>query len=186
MFKISGPGVYRRRNGEEIEIAKFSKSDIFSVWLKKGSEYTTLRELMEFYDSFLDNGRCDAQFCTPFDLVECVKIVSTPEANHTRGCPSPDASASLPPGYEANVIESKPDRLGPHLRYRGEILVNDSLKIEDAVQFVIQKCGIPAVTEALILSRNPKVAFLKLFGDAVSMTVKRGIHSNAEVKVTFL
>jgi len=119
-------------------------------------------------------------------MIECIKLDCTPDSDHTHGCPSPDASASLPPGYAANVIESQSDRLGPRLRYRGGILINDSIKIEDAVQFVIQKCGIPAVTDALILSNNPKAAFLKLFEEAVSQTIKRGIHSNAEVTVTFL
>lgn len=190
MFKISGPGVYRRRNGEVIEIAKFSKSELFSVWLKKGSEFITCRESMQFYDSFCDNGRCDALFCTPFDLVELVKLVSPTPPNPDHWAEVETAQQNFAAAFSdvpaAGTMETSSDRLGPRLRYRTELLVNDSVPIAEAIQFVIQKCGIPAVTEALILSRNQKEAFHKLFAEAVGQTVKRGIHSNAEVTVTFL
>lgn len=191
MFKISGPGVYRRRNGEVIEIVKFSPSDLHSpVWLKKGSEFITSRESMQFYDSFCDSGRCDAQFRTPFDLVELVKLVSPTPPNSDHWAEVETAQQNFAAAFSdvptAGTMETSSDRLGPRLRYRSEVLVNDSVSIAEAIQFVIQKCGIPAVVDALILNRNQKEAFQNLFAEAVNQTVKRGIHSNAEVTVTFL
>lgn len=186
MFKIEGPGVYRRRNGEVIEITyPNSMSAVDSgLWVRVGCRICDDRASMEFFDSFVTNGRCDSFSPTPFDIVECIKIVSTPSPEVATAEQNFAAAFSDVPA--AGTMETSSDRLGPRLRYRTELLVNDSVPIAEAIQFVIQKCGIPAVTEALILSKNQKEAFQKLFAEAINQTVKRGIHSNAEVVVTFL
>lgn len=191
MFKILGPGVYRRHNGEVIEIVALGNTLGAPLWIKKGSEYCGNRRRMEFFDSFIKNGQVDSFQPTPFDLEECIKIVSTPSAGHLHGCPDvataeQNFAAAFSDVPAAGTMETSSDRLGPRLRYRSEVVVNDSVAIAEAIQFVIQKCGIPAVTEALILAKNQKEAFQKLFAEAVNQTVKRGIHSNAEVTVTFL
>jgi len=184
MFKISGPGVYRRRNGECVEIVTLNNTLGATLWIKKGSEYCGDRTRMAFFDSFLQNGQVDSFQPTPFDLVELVKIVSTPSPEVATAEQNFAAAFSDVPA--AGTMETSSDRLGPRLRYRSEVVVDDSISIAEAIQFVIQKCGIPAVVEALILSKNQKEAFQELFAEAVGQTVKRGIHSNAEVVVTFL
>jgi hypothetical protein len=188
MFKILGPGVYRRRNGEVIEIERYREGVSVGgpIWIKKGSGYCGDRTQMAWLDSFVECGRVDAFQAGPFDLVECVKLVCPPEADHMHGCPSPDASASLPPGYEANVTESQPDRLEPQLSFRVVIVGEDSMELDEAVQFAIQTCGIPAVVQALALAPCPKTAFQKLFAEAMAQTVKRRICKTAEVVLTFV
>lgn len=187
MFTISGPGVYRRWNGEVVEIVAVGNTHGAPLWIKKGVEYTVDRRRMEFFDSFLDNGQVECYRSSAFDLVELIKLVSTPVDHWAEvETAQQNFAAAFSDVPAAGTMETSSDLLGPRLRYRTELLVNDSVPIAEAIQFVIQKCGIPAVTEALILSKNQKEAFQKLFAEAINQTVKRGIHSNAEVTVTFL
>lgn len=179
MFEISGPGVYRRRNGDEIEIL----CDGNDSWVKKGSICTIDRTKMAYYDSFYKNGQVEMSDHTPFDLVECVKLISMPPDVATEDQNGGDAMSEVSP---SGTVELAGERIGRRVAYK--IVVNglDDMSIEDAVQFAIQTCGIPAVVQALALDTCPKAGFQKLFADAMGQVVKRRICSAADVQVTFL
>jgi hypothetical protein len=184
MFRILGPGVYRRRNGEVIEIDRYREGVSVGgpIWIKKGSDYCGDRTQMAWLDSFVECGRVDAFQAGPFDLFECVKLVCTPSFDHVHGCPASEADTTAPQG----TVEIAGERIGKKLSFQIEVFGGNTMPIEEAVQFAIQTCGISAVVQALALDTCPKAAFQKLFAEAMAQTVKRRICSNADVVVTFL